>query len=421
MPQTEKMNSSYIALLCSLGCLVALLAAQIVVMYTLYRNTLAFEGRYLHDSVRQVMVRIDIMRESIRSNREALGQEVTEQEIKQIIEDTLRQEFYRTANPKDGSYMWINEVRNYEGGKAYGIRLIHPNLKDSEGAELSTFAMDAKGELPYLKELEGIKGNGSILYSYYFRDLEAETVSRKLTYAALYPAYDWIICMGIPYNAVWGEGYWGDTQLKWAIGLAALIAALGIVGILFYMMRLLREERRLNAKQVAGLHEQIDTDGLTGASSRRYGEALLSQRLHRFHHKGENICVALFDIDHFKEVNDTFGHEFGDIVLQGVVSRIEATTRKEDCLIRWGGDEFLIVFSHLSPKDTAHRMDRLNECIREEAFYAPDGREKRVTISIGIARFRQEDKSVEQMLQRADAALYEAKSLRDGWRSADED
>jgi signal transduction histidine kinase len=88
-------------------------------------------------------------------------------------------------------------VINYNGGDNYAIRRVHPNLKDTEGMYLSTNMTDIEGNQPYLTELEGVKQDGELFFNYFFKKNNTDVVSEKITYAKLYPEYDWIIAMGV--------------------------------------------------------------------------------------------------------------------------------------------------------------------------------------------------------------------------------
>jgi hypothetical protein len=124
---------------------------------------------------------------------------------KSYIDEIVKEEIgniIRNRKFSNNSYIWVNEVINYEGGENYAIRRIHPNLIDTEGMYLSTKIEDIKGNLPYLEELEGIKKDGEIFSTYYFKKLDSSEISEKITYAKLYKDYDWIIAMGVHLNDI---------------------------------------------------------------------------------------------------------------------------------------------------------------------------------------------------------------------------
>ncbi|AYE34086.1 histidine kinase [Clostridium septicum] len=114
-----------------------------------------------------------------------------EEKVQEIIKDRIRK-----IDLNNNSYIWINKILNYEGGDNYAIRLVHPNLIETEGEMLSTNTPDIKNNLPYLTELEGIKANGEVFHDYYFKKKNCTCISHKLSYGKLYPKYNWIICSG---------------------------------------------------------------------------------------------------------------------------------------------------------------------------------------------------------------------------------
>ncbi|MBQ2697731.1 MAG: sensor domain-containing diguanylate cyclase, partial [Clostridia bacterium] len=124
-------------------------------------------------------------------------------------------------------YVWVNEIRSYEGGEGYAVRLIHPNVTETEGMLLNSDETDAVGGLPYLVELEGIRERGEIFHTYYFANKSDGEMAEKASYAKLYEPYHWIVATGDPLDNVMAT----VTQLeagwqKSLTGLARLISLL---------------------------------------------------------------------------------------------------------------------------------------------------------------------------------------------------
>jgi len=117
-------------------------------------------------------------------------------ELQDLLKERAKYKIKNSILP-DGSYIWVNKVINYDGGKDYGVRLVHPNLPQTEGMLLSTEMTDITGNFPYKEELEGVKENGEIFFEYYFKKLDTNFISRKLTFAKLYKEFDWIIASGV--------------------------------------------------------------------------------------------------------------------------------------------------------------------------------------------------------------------------------
>ena len=157
------------------------------------------------------------------------------------------------------------------------------------------------------------------------------------------------------------------------------------------------------------LSNQLMHDTLTGALSRAYIMDVLSKQLSinkRTQH--EKLSVALFDIDHFKKINDTYGHQVGDILLIKFVDTINFAIREQDYLGRYGGEEFLFLIFHTDPKDVLHLVERIRTSI-ENTVYKINEHEIQITVSIGLTHITMTDNQ-DTIIERADSALYKAKN-----------
>ena len=158
------------------------------------------------------------------------------------------------------------------------------------------------------------------------------------------------------------------------------------------------------------LHFQATHDALTGVASRRAALEVLVRELARGSREKKPVGIVLADIDHFKEINDKYGHVAGDIVLQEVAQRMSKCTRAYDCVGRYGGEEFLIIV----PSSTEHGVLRLAERMRQSTQGAPvqtpEG-EIAITASFGAASIHATGQdNVNDLLRIVDAALYRAKN-----------
>ena len=151
-------------------------------------------------------------------------------------------------------------------------------------------------------------------------------------------------------------------------------------------------------------------DPLTGAYNRRALDTFLKSRLSESSRHGIPVSCAMFDIDHFKNVNDSHGHHVGDVVLKDISDLLKGLCRQEDALIRYGGEEYLVILFH-TPRDGAKIFgERVRESVTERKFTFGE-REIAITVSGGIAS-RPEDKLTddpEAMIKLADQRLYLAK------------
>ena len=148
------------------------------------------------------------------------------------------------------------------------------------------------------------------------------------------------------------------------------------------------------------------TDMLTGLLNRRAMTDQLESELARVSRSGNPVCVALIDIDHFKKVNDHYGHRMGDEVLRSFASLAQGDLRQVDQLGRWGGEEFLLMMPHVDASQAWVAVERLRN--RIAAHPMGDSGNLTVTISAGLAQFSHGE-SLDRWIERADQALYQAK------------
>jgi two-component system, cell cycle response regulator len=151
-------------------------------------------------------------------------------------------------------------------------------------------------------------------------------------------------------------------------------------------------------------------DPLTGLNNLRFLETHLATILDQAAHKGRPVSLMILDIDHFKTVNDTYGHDAGDAVLKQFAQRIKKVVRGADLVCRLGGEEFIVVMPETPLETAAHIAERLRRAIESDEFSLDaSGRSAPVTTSIGLAE-RGHDANAEALLRRADKALYRSKS-----------
>lgn len=232
----------------------------------------------------------------------------------------------------------------------------------------------------------------------------------------------------------------------WALALEAALLALGVWGFFRWRTAHLRRrnaqleavvQERTEALELANaaLREASLTDPLTGLHNRRYLAATMPEeevRLRRVFRNyldrgesplghNEDLVMLMLDLDHFKRVNDTYGHTAGDAVLQQAAKALRTVSRSSDTLVRWGGEEFLLVAKR-TERDRADLIaQNLCAAIRNHTFTLADGRTLHCTVSVGYAAcpildHYPEAFSWEDALQAADQCLYAAKRAgRDGW------
>lgn len=157
------------------------------------------------------------------------------------------------------------------------------------------------------------------------------------------------------------------------------------------------------------LQFQANTDALTGLSNRRYFFEMLESELDRCRRFGHPLSVAMIDVDHFKRVNDTYGHEAGDRVLSFLASHLVQELRTIDRVGRLGGEEFAIIFPETDINGAKTACDRLLETIRTAVVDVVEARIS-VTVSIGLTSANPGIQGPSSVLRRADVLLYDAKA-----------
>lgn len=157
------------------------------------------------------------------------------------------------------------------------------------------------------------------------------------------------------------------------------------------------------------LEAMASTDPLTGLLNRRSFKNLAEEEIERMRRTQHGVCIAMFDLDDFKKVNDTYGHAFGDRVLTAVSNISHAALRGPfDRLGRWGGEEFIILLTNVTPEQAESVCERLRKRIAGSDLTF-NGTTTRVTASFGVAELRPEE-GLQSCIEKADELLYEAKS-----------
>lgn len=160
-------------------------------------------------------------------------------------------------------------------------------------------------------------------------------------------------------------------------------------------------------------HEEIyrltTIDGLTQVFNKRYFVETLEREIGRAHRYRRDLSLIMFDIDHFKQINDNFGHLAGDHVLRQLAASIKTRIRREDILSRYGGEEFAIVLPEIDRENAATFAEKVRQLVERSVFEFEDTRIP-VTVSVGVATLTPEIEAPEDIVKIADERLYEAKN-----------
>jgi diguanylate cyclase (GGDEF)-like protein/PAS domain S-box-containing protein len=165
-----------------------------------------------------------------------------------------------------------------------------------------------------------------------------------------------------------------------------------------------------NLKLRERLHFQAIRDPLTGLFNRRYLDETLTRELQRATRHNHHIGVIMLDVDHFKQINDTYGHGAGDMMLATIGTFLQGHTRGEDIACRYGGEEFTLILPEASLDDTYARAEQIRAGAQQIVGRYKEHTLDRITISLGVASFPEHGASMGKLLRAADAALYRAKT-----------
>jgi diguanylate cyclase (GGDEF)-like protein len=196
------------------------------------------------------------------------------------------------------------------------------------------------------------------------------------------------------HHALSKEAVAGPLELTWPVRTMAERLALALADMK------LRE----------ALREQSICDPLTGWYNRRHMQEMLERDIRRGSRTKRPLSLLIFDIDNFKEFNDSFGHEAGDVALQNLCQIVKTLIRSEDVACRYGGDEFVLILPDSSADLAAQRAEEMRAAVGHAEIRYQDHLLKPMTLSFGIATFPADARTSHELLRVADTALFRAKS-----------
>ena len=341
-----------------------------------------------------------------------------------ILLKEVRSSIYNSLLPEDHN-IWIDQILNYEGGQNYAWRLIHPEEPEIEGSTISTLKMKIDGSLQNLILLEGLKHHGESFNDYHIKDPVSGKIIRNLSYARLYENYNWVIATEIDLEELDRYVLIERNNLKTLyrmrlqhFSIIILISVLLSILLLHFLERRitelinnynlqLQEEKDKLTKAYDQMKELAFIDSLTGLSNRRAMFQRLEEEHSRFNRYKQEFCIIMADIDKFKTVNDTFGHDAGDFILQEVAKVMTENIRMEDRAARWGGEEFLIFINAANRAEGVWVAEKLRKAIEIKDFIYND-----ILINITMTFGTSSSKdaiNLEDQINRADQNLYKGK------------
>lgn len=235
--------------------------------------------------------------------------------------------------------------------------------------------------------------------------------------AALAIFYAWSLVEG-PADALYMPGRVESIAVlqKLLLVTAVMLTGTMLFGLFFIFPQIrtqvkeggkLREMTASLSARSRNLEQAALTDGLTGMQNRRYFDDALKEYLHEFRRIDRPVGLMILDLDHFKQVNDTYGHDAGDEVLRSVAKCLKSMTRYHDVVARLGGEEFAIVAPNMDIELLQRVADRMRKAIAALSIETA-GSQLNITSSVGLALWDKQE-TAEEFYRRADKQLYEAK------------
>lgn len=230
------------------------------------------------------------------------------------------------------------------------------------------------------------------------------SLARKILTAMFIAVGVYSAARGLLYLAVGvPEGFSIETGANWLNVLSAmLMTLLPVVGTTAFLLMCSDRLRR-------GLERAAATDYLTGLANRRSLAQASADAFFLASAEGRDLCVAIFDLDKFKRINDAYGHDAGDRALVHVANRLRDNMGPAGLIARTGGEEFVVLFQDLARSDAFARAERMRVAVEEGGFMLEEERIG-LTVSAGLAFRRKSDRTYDDLLRRADSALYRAKA-----------
>lgn len=306
--------------------------------------------------------------------------ELSRAEAEKLAMDTLASAIFGGTG-----YYWINDTE--------GVMLMNPNTPDLTGKPVMD-TTDSRGKYLFQEFIKTAVGGGGWVEYYWPRPGSAES-HRKISYVEHFRPWGWVLGTGLYLDDM-------EREIREAAykGLLLISVTFSVL-ILSSMMLSNRFMKELNSIAIR--------DSLTGLFTRRFLYDSIPIYFSK-HDRNEKLILSavFFDIDHFKQINDTYGHSCGDQVIAGVGKTIINAIRKDDLAIRYGGEEFVAVMLCNNRHEAVDVAERIRAQSQRLVFKCRD-KDISITLSAGMS-FRMQGEDIDSLLHRADENLYMAKS-----------
>lgn len=342
--------------------------------------------------------------------------------LDEISKMTIIRDLETSFSVKSNDYFFLYEIHNLLGGDDFATMVVNNNRPDLVGTKLSDSYTDTHGKQFRKEFLAGIREKGEADSVYWYKKPDGSGVGRKMAYFKYYPDWKWVVARGVYLSrldaAVAAKKEELRTKVKDDIILLCVIFLIAVVVALIVaylyaheLQAIFTRYKRTQQEHLTTLESlnkvlemKSNTDVLTKTYNRGYFNQQIAIEMTRTARYQTALSLILFDIDHFKVINDTHGHLAGDAILQELAALVQKNIRKNDLLARWGGEEFTVLVPGIAGSNAVQFAEKLRVII--EGFVFANG--LRVTCSFGVSEYvAGEDGDI--FINRADKALYKAK------------
>ena len=221
----------------------------------------------------------------------------------------------------------------------------------------------------------------------------------------------WLVLTALVFLFVAGYAIFAELNFKTEAKAADVVVAIVLfLGACFVLgIAQLSRHTAADILRIATLERDVFTDELTGLFNRRYLSARLGEEIARARRYSSDLSAIMIDLDHFKAVNDTYGHQTGDEVLRSVSVVVSQTIRPSDIAVRYGGEEILVVVTNTDIRGALYLAERLRSNISGLQVRVGASESVRISVSLGVSSLSREDDQTVSLVNRADEALYRAK------------
>lgn len=352
--------------------------------------------------------------------------EQTDESIGELLQEEVIKELGWADDLTEDTY-FIYKLHDLAGGRDFATMLFNPARPDLVGDKLSTDFPDARGQDFRKVFMKDIRDRGQSFVTYWYNksplnESDEPDTGRKLAYFKLDPDWNWIIAKSVYLDPMdlfikqrkeaLKKGMLVDLAVLTIIFICSVVLAFFLaysfsLGI-HTLLKKHKDSEQKHLLKIETLAKAIEKrkkrDRLTGAYNRTYFDEELTKELARSDRYRTPLTIILFDVDHFRRMNEDLGRGAGDSILTELASLVKDHIRKTDILARWGSDEFVILAPGIELENGRLCAEKLKAVIEDASFSFTDT----VTCCFGVSSYGPQE-NLEEFVQRTDKALREAK------------